>query len=96
MRIVLEAIAGGKTYQMVQSFIRHNNSILLVINHEEKKRIISQYKIDSKKAGDILIFSNYERQLRGQHDKEIYIDNADMFLEYLFMGHKVKGISMTD
>lgn len=86
----------GKTMMMVDWLIEHENAILLVMNHQERDRIIQQYVLDDTVSNRVVVFSPHDLQgARGRVRLPVYgIDNLDIILTNM-IGGQIGPVTIT-
>ena len=62
MKIINKPIRGGKTYAMMEIFLA-NNMCLLVMNEQERNRLIKQFNVPKEKQKHIKIWQDFERKI---------------------------------
>lgn len=93
MRILSKARRDGKTYSVVELFMKDIHAVLVVFSRIEKLRIIKDYKISNKEKQQRIV--HHTDALRGLQISEIYIDNLDMVLQGLFR-HPITLATLTE
>mgnify|MGYP006865054339 CR=1 FL=1 len=95
MKVIHKPRRAGKTYDSLK-YCSENNILLVCANKQEAMRVMSDAKhhgFDIKKpvTFDDIIGT---RGLVGSKDN-IFIENADLLIEYIFNRSPVSGISIT-
>lgn len=93
----------GKTYRLVKEFLEstEDKKILLVLNREEKERILIHHipknKLDDYK-GKIITFSEFltpQRRLGLNRGTKVFIDNMDVLFSYFDNRLNYTAVSFT-
>lgn len=85
MKLLIEQ--RGKTTKIMEEFINDPKSILIVIHHAEKARIIDFFKpaMTDQDIRRIVTLQEYQNnKTRGLGYERILIDNADILLQSMF------------
>ena len=90
MKITVTGRAMGKTTKAVEWVMGSPKRKLAVFSEQEKRRIVSQYKIEPSK---IIVFGSGIKSDQGL-DCEIGIDNAEFILERFF-NNRISKVWMT-
>lgn len=101
MKVIARGRLEGKTSEIVKQFIKcfeaGEKCELLVMNEQEKGRIIAEYKLTDKVVFCISSFqrSHPKESLCGKgSDTKIFIDNADYLIQQLYNPFTVAAISV--
>ena len=85
MYVISKPRRGGKTHEMIRRYLIGSDNILLVMNQQEKTRIIKDYNLSEQAANRIAIWTTAlcHHKIEGIKGN-ILIDNADLLLTELF------------
>lgn len=93
MLITINPRRAGKTTRAVAWLDNNPHGILIVFSEQEAKRIAYQFKLDEATANRIMSWEQY-RASKNFHNKEVFIDNADIVLQSM-VDNSVVEITMT-
>jgi len=80
----------GKTTRLIEECKRHNG--LLVVNtYDQYRRLVDNHLID---RNNVVCADNLQAHLRGRHEVELYIDDADL-LFYRMFGRQARIAAMS-
>ena len=99
MKIILTGRAAGKTYRVLEEFLKNDKAILWVFSATEKSRLVSNYCLTPEQSDRIITGDSLEfikRQMMGRRSPPLLIDNADILLRYLLTPFHIETITMTD
>lgn len=88
MKYIVGGRLTGKTTKMINLLRKNKNSILVTTNAHERDRLRLQFK----DVADRIVAYYYFKNNNQDNTKDYYLDNADIFLQYLFCG-RLKVIS---
>ncbi len=83
MRVIQTSRRGGKTLRMMRWLVGNPNHVLIVVNRDERERILSTFAGEGRNLEDRIIVYNQTEKLLGRADISLGIDNIDMILSRL-------------
>ena len=96
MKVIYKEPRTGKTTELIKMCATCGGYIVCK-DEIEAKRIANQAKADNLKIPFPLTFYEFlNKSYHANGVKKVYIDNADMLIEYISRGIRVEAISLDD
>lgn len=100
MKIISSGIRAGKTHKMITEwFLPKANTVLLVINDAERRRLKQVYRLSKRDLDRVVTFDEamheFGSRLQGTSTStRLLIDNADYLLRRLLHQREIAAISV--
>lgn len=96
MKVIVAGRRQGKTTQLMKLFLadRSTDSFYVVLNHMQRQWLINEYQLNMFKSLRIIPCHMLPDYVKGHKDPRLYVDNADLILQYL-LGARIDAATLT-
>jgi len=92
VNVFCRARRAGKTHDLITNQFLGKSNYLLVLNTQEKSRIVKQFELNKRDADRIIPWNVAREQIKGTRNS-IIIDDVDLFLE-MYFERRVDAVSV--